>query len=301
MIHRIYSLYFAILLSLLHFSTSFITCPLLSSLPSRVASALEAARTKRLEIANPNCAPTISTSPSMRLYSEFGSSKSTQTSRCFKHVVPARGTVLCRMSTSEADDIDSEILAWKRVEKVLTEKARAEARARAEQKAKAAAQKSLRPVLVWDVMNTICYDPFYVEVPSFLGMSLSDLYKAKDKMAWNSFELGKISEQEMLKNFFSDRREFDHGRFVDNIKSRYAFLPGMEALLDTLAAQGYPMHAMSNYPTWWKDVESRLRLTRFLQWSFVSCETGVRKPDPAAYRHFVEALKVPAERCCIVP
>ena len=296
MIYRITSLYFVILLSLLHFSTSFIISPPSSQHPSRVTSVLVAERTKKT--ANPPSAPFVSISrPSIMIYSELGSSKSIQAPGQFNHLVAKRGTVLCKMSNSETDDIDAEILAWKRVEKVLTEKARAEARSRAEQKAKAAAHKAPRPVIVWDVMNTICYDPFYEEVPSFFGMSLSDLYKAKDTSAWNLFELGKISEQEMLKNFFLDRRDFDHDRFVDNIKSRYAFLPGMEKLLDTLATQGYPMHAMSNYPVWWKEVESRLGLGRFLRWSFVSCETGVRKPDPAAYRHLLETLKVPAERC----
>jgi phosphoglycolate phosphatase-like HAD superfamily hydrolase len=255
---------------------------------------LEATHTNA-KIGFPNPPSVFISRPNIKIYSEI-SSKSAQTSRFCKDVVATHGTVLCRMSSAETD-VDAEILAWKRLEKVLTEKARAEARVRAEQKAKAAAHKAPRPVLVWDVMNTICYDPFYVEVPSFLGMSLSDLYKAKDKSAWDMFELGKISEEEMLKNFFKDRREFDHGRFVDNIKSRYAFLPGMEALLDTLATQGYPMHAMSNYPAWWKDVESRLCLSRFLRWSFVSCETGLRKPDPAAYRHLLDTLKVPAERC----
>jgi phosphoglycolate phosphatase-like HAD superfamily hydrolase len=287
MIFRFNSLCIVTLLSLLHFATSFLTFPPSSTNPSRAAG-----------IANLPSFPFVSISrPRKRIYSEFGPSKSIEPSRFCERVDSTRGTVLCQMSSPETDDIDAEILAWKRVEKVLTEKARAEAKKKAEEKAKAAAHKAPRPVLVWDVMNTICYDPFYVEVPSFFGMSLSDLYKAKDKSAWELFELGKISEQEMLKNFFSDRREFDHGRFVDKIKSHYAFLPGMEKLLDTLAVQGYPMHAMSNYPVWWKEVESRLSLSRFLRWSFVSCQTGVRKPDPAAYRHLLDALKVPAERC----
>ena len=194
------------------------------------------------------------------------------------------------------NDEDADILAWKRLERVLTEKAKAEARARAEEKAKAASKKPQRPILIWDIMSTICYDPFYVDVPAFFGMSLSELYKVKDKSSWDAFELGRMTESEMLERFFLDRRAFDHAGLVEAVTSRYAFLPGMERLLDTLVGLGYPMHAMSNYPVWWRIVEERLRLTRFLRWTFVSCEEGVRKPDPAAYRAVVEKLKVSPDR-----
>lgn len=204
-------------------------------------------------------------------------------------------------STTLLSDEDAEILAWKRVERVLTEKAKAEARAKAEAKAKAAAKKNPRPILIWDIMSTICYDPFYVDVPAFLGMSLSELYKVKDKSSWEAFELGRLSEDEMLDNFFLDKRTFDKRGLVDTVTSRYAFLPGMERLLDILTGQGYPMHAMSNYPVWWRAVEDRLRLKRFLRWTFVSCEAGVRKPDPAAYRAVLERLNVPADRSARVP
>jgi FMN hydrolase / 5-amino-6-(5-phospho-D-ribitylamino)uracil phosphatase len=198
---------------------------------------------------------------------------------------------------SVANDEEADILAWKRLERVLTEKAKAEARAKAEAKAKGTAKKPPRPILVWDVMSTICYDPFYNDVPAFFGISLDELYKVKDKSSWDAFETGKISEDEMLDRFFLDRRSFDHRGLVDAVTSKYAFLPGMERLLDTLTGMGYPMHAMSNYPLWWRTVEERLRLSRFLRWTFVSCEAGVRKPDPAAYRAVLERLKAPADRC----
>lgn len=46
----------------------------------------------------------------------------------------------------------------------------------------------------------------------------------------------------------------------------------MEALLERLAAAGIRMHAFSNYPAWWALIEERLGLSRYLQWTFVSCE-----------------------------
>jgi HAD superfamily hydrolase (TIGR01509 family) len=74
----------------------------------------------------------------------------------------------------------------------------------------------------------------------------------------------------------------------------------MEELLADLRASGCTMHAFSNYPVWYELVEQRLGLSRFLEWTFVSCRTGLRKPDPAAYRSVVEELGIPAEHFVFV-
>ena len=63
-------------------------------------------------------------------------------------------------------------------------------------------------------------------------------------------------------------------------------MEGMEGLLTRLAAANIEMHAMSNYPLWYKDLDARLHLSRLLPWTFVSCSgpmQGQRKPDPAAF------------------
>lgn len=60
------------------------------------------------------------------------------------------------------------------------------------------------------------------------------------------------------------------------------------------------MHAFSNYPVWYQMIEERLRPSRFLDWTFVSCLTGLRKPDPAAYIHALAVLGVRAEQCVFV-
>ena len=46
----------------------------------------------------------------------------------------------------------------------------------------------------------------------------------------------------------------------------------MAPLLARLRDAGYVMHAMSNYPEWWRHIEGKLRVSDYLQWSFVSCE-----------------------------
>ena len=60
------------------------------------------------------------------------------------------------------------------------------------------------------------------------------------------------------------------------------------------------MHAFSNYPIWYQMIEERLGLSRFIEWSFVSCRTGLRKPDPAAYLHVLAELGAPPERCIFI-
>lgn len=67
----------------------------------------------------------------------------------------------------------------------------------------------------------------------------------------------------------------------------------MEALLTRLAGANIEMHAMSNYPMWFKDLDARLHLSRILPWTFVSCSgpmQGQRKPDAAAFDAVVARL-----------
>ena len=60
------------------------------------------------------------------------------------------------------------------------------------------------------------------------------------------------------------------------------------------------MHAFSNYPVWYLLIEERLRLSRFLDWTFVSCLTGLRKPDAAAYVQALDTLGVGGKRCVFI-
>ncbi|MCB9611692.1 MAG: HAD-IA family hydrolase [Sandaracinus sp.] len=155
-------------------------------------------------------------------------------------------------------------------------------------------------VLLLDVMDTLVRDPFYEDVPRFFGMSLAEVLAQKDPSAWPRFERGEIDEGTMLRAFFADGRAFDHDAFCEAVRDGYAFLPGIEALLEELAEARVPMFALSNYPCWSAWIEARLGLGRFLDWRFVSWRTGVRKPDPEAFRGPVNALGVAPEACLFV-
>lgn len=109
---------------------------------------------------------------------------------------------------------------------------------------------------------------------------------AKHPTAWVEFETDRITEEELFAKFFKDGREFDGPALVAHMVSHYRLLDGMEALLGALRAAGVEMHACSNYPSWHEHIERKLELSRFLDWTFVSCTgpmRGHRKPSPESY------------------
>lgn len=147
-----------------------------------------------------------------------------------------------------------------------------------------------KPCILFDVMSTLVRDPFYEDVCAFFSMSLDDLLEQKSRKAWTQFEYGITDEATLFKGFFEDGRSIDGIGLRKVVEDGFELLPGIEALLDELKATHVEMYALSNYPTWYHMIENKLRLSRWLKWSFVSCDTGYRKPDPAAYNHACDTL-----------
>ena len=134
----------------------------------------------------------------------------------------------------------------------------------------------------------------------YFGMTLEQLFAVKDKQAWLAFERGELREQDMRARYFADGRALDLEGLRACMRAHYRLLPGVEELLAALRAAGVEMHALSNYPVWFEMIEARLGLSRYLNWSFVSCRTGVRKPDPEAFLGAARALGVAPARCLFV-
>lgn len=155
-------------------------------------------------------------------------------------------------------------------------------------------------VVLFDVMDTLVRDPFREDMPGFFGLDLPGMIAAKHPEAWIRFELGEWPEELFLERFFADGRPFDHAGFRACVFDGYRLLPGIEPILVELRERGTPVHAASNYPAWWREIEARTGLARYLRWSFVSCELGVRKPDPSFFRAALESLGVVAEQCVFV-
>lgn len=119
------------------------------------------------------------------------------------------------------------------------------------------------------------------------------LLDSKHPTAWVEFEMGRISEQELCEKFFKDGRYVDVDRLTAFMHEAYRFVDGMEDLLERLNAADVEMHVVSNYPVWHSLIEKKLLLSRYMKWSFLSCEgpmKGLRKPSPEAFDAVVRHL-----------
>jgi HAD superfamily hydrolase (TIGR01509 family) len=149
-------------------------------------------------------------------------------------------------------------------------------------------------------MDTLVVDPFRHVMPAFFGMTLEQLLEEKHPTAWGRFERSELSEAEFLASFFKDGREYDREGFRAQVRASYRWIEGIEAVLARLRQHGTDMHALSNYPEWYAWIEERLGLSRYLSWTFVSCHTRLRKPDPAAYEFAARQLGLAPEQVLFI-
>jgi HAD superfamily hydrolase (TIGR01509 family) len=149
-------------------------------------------------------------------------------------------------------------------------------------------------------MDTLVHDPFFDEIPRFFGLTSAQLLPLLRPGAWVQFELDELDEATFIARLFADGRPVDGEGLVAAVRAGYRLLPGVEPLLHELRARAVPMHALSNYPRWYALVESELRLSTWLDRSFVSFHTRLRKPDPAAYLHACATLGVEPSACVFV-
>ena len=146
------------------------------------------------------------------------------------------------------------------------------------------------------MMDTVVVDPVHKELPGFFGITTQELFAKRDPTAWRSFEVDAISETECLNRLFAGQGPFDHDAFRACVRDAYRYVDGMLPLLEDLSAKKVEMHALSNYSSWYKLVDERLNVSRFMPWTFVSFETRVRKPDAKAYTNVIDTLGGPADR-----
>ena len=161
-------------------------------------------------------------------------------------------------------------------------------------------QNDAKPVILFDVLDTLVTDPVFTAVPEFFGMSARELFPLLHATSWIEFEKGRISEAEYLKSFFRDGRTVDGARLRKCLKQAYRWVDGMEQLAADLKSAGHELYALSNYSLWYELIDESVHLSRFLRWTFVSCLTGVRKPDPQAFLGAAETLKVEPADCLFI-
>ncbi|MBA0677957.1 hypothetical protein Goari_019327 [Gossypium aridum] len=57
----------------------------------------------------------------------------------------------------------------------------------------------------------------------------------------------------------------------------YSYIDGVEQLLQDLKQNNYEMHAFTNYPIWYRIIEDKLNISKYLSWTFCSCMYGMFK------------------------
>jgi HAD superfamily hydrolase (TIGR01509 family) len=149
-------------------------------------------------------------------------------------------------------------------------------------------------------MSTLVSEPFLEDIPRFLGMSLDELRARKSPEAHVAFEKGLIDEGEYARRFFLDDTRLDIDGLKATLRASVRLLPGVEEALARAAREGVSMYALSNYSEWYRVIDEATGLSRYIDWAFVSCRTGVRKPDREAYLRPARVLGVAPEACLFV-
>ncbi len=156
------------------------------------------------------------------------------------------------------------------------------------------------PILCFDVMGTLVVDPYHEGLPGFFGLDLDGFLAAKEPGTWPAFETARLSEAQFLETMFRDRRRVDGDALRAFLSGSYRWVDGMQPLLEDLASAGFEVHAMSNYPVWYHLIEQELGLSRYLRWSFVSWDEGLRKPEPRAFGRAAARMGAVPEQIVLV-
>ncbi len=143
--------------------------------------------------------------------------------------------------------------------------------------------KSQTKLILLDVMGTLVYDPIEKEITDFFGSDRETLFRSTRRELWIDFEQGNATEEDFARDFFLDGRSFNYTAFKAMLEETYRPLPGVCELIDELHDHGHAMVALSNYPVWYKMIQAKMPFSDKLDWRFVSCLTGHRKPSPLAY------------------
>ena len=162
--------------------------------------------------------------------------------------------------------------------------------------------------VLFDIVGTVVTDHRSLQLPSpsLLGhQSLAALLEDIGPEAMRQFEMGRLDESGLANSLsLADEdvsrasaviRQHLHNSFTfidDHPEVRRENAFGVQTLLRELSARcpSCEVHAFSNEGVWWRIVESKLRLSSLLSWSFVSCETGLLKPSPEAYQNVLSTL-----------
>ena len=156
-------------------------------------------------------------------------------------------------------------------------------------------------ILLFDVMSTLVYDPFWKDLPRNLDTDLKTWLLDKDRHAWIEFEKGNIPTEEVFfERFFGDSFHPDGKIMKETFFENYKYLDGIPELLEKIKQRGVPCHVLSNYPIWFESLNARVGLDQYVEKIFVSYQIGIRKPDIGIYEHVIQKLNVQPQKILFV-
>ena len=153
-------------------------------------------------------------------------------------------------------------------------------------------------VYLFDVMSTLVYDPFYLELPKAFGTDLASLLSGRDRTAWVDFECGRIGEAEFINRFWQNAA--DGQKMKTCFRENYRWLEGVPDLLRALREKGHTIATASNYPVWYDVLDAKLGLSDLVDQHGVSYRLGCRKPNPEFYIRLMDQLEVEPHQCVFV-
>lgn len=156
-------------------------------------------------------------------------------------------------------------------------------------------------ILLFDVMSTLVYDPFWKDLPEALNMDLKTWLMDKDRHAWVEFEKGNIATEDVFfERFFGDSSHPDAKIMKDTFLNHYKYLDGIPELLEQIHQRGIPCHVLSNYPLWFEELNVQVGLEQYIEEMFVSYQIGIRKPDTGIYDYVLQKLNVRPQKILFV-
>lgn len=155
----------------------------------------------------------------------------------------------------------------------------------------------MRRAVCFDLMDTVLRDPYKEALTAATGLSLKELAAVRDKDTWPLFEIGAIDEATFTRRYFpaASGHTFDLDAFHRARRAGYAFLPGIEALLDELRAGGVALYVASNYPVWIEEVRATFGLDDRFDAVIASHHLRCRKPSPEFFEGLFARVKEPPE------
>jgi HAD superfamily hydrolase (TIGR01509 family) len=153
-------------------------------------------------------------------------------------------------------------------------------------------------VVAFDIMDTLLHDPYREALRAATGLELAELRTRRDPSLYPAFERGELTEAEYWAGHREVGLEVDPDAFHRARRAGMHWLPGMQAVLATLAGRVRRVTA-SNYPVWIEELAAG-PLAGHLEEVLASHHLGARKPDPAFYERLLDRLEVTAAEVAFI-